>query len=214
MTSGAYRVLIIDDHALLRAGLRQVLANAFGRIQVGEAQNATQAIDLVQKQRWDIAITDLTLPGRSGLDLIAEFKHIAPEMPALVVSVLPEEDFAERVIKSGAAGFVHKEASTDELVKAVRKVLGGGKYISQRFAEKLASHLNVPAEDQPHHLLSDREFQVLTMLAAGRTLTQIGKVLCLSIKTISTYRARILQKMQLATNADITRYALKHGLLE
>jgi DNA-binding NarL/FixJ family response regulator len=214
MTSGPYRILLIDDHALLRAGLRQVLANAFGRIQVGEAQNATQAIDLVQKQRWDIAITDLTLPGRSGLDLIAEFKYLAPEMPALVVSVLPEEDFAERVIKSGAAGFVHKEASTDELVKAVRKVLGGGKYISQRFAEKLASHINAPAEDQPHHLLSDREFQVLTMLAAGRTLTQIGKVLCLSIKTISTYRARILQKMQLATNADITRYALKHGLME
>ncbi len=209
-----YKVLLIDDHALLRAGLRQVLTNGLGRVQIGEAQSATEAIDIVQKQHWDIAITDLELPGRSGLDLLVEFKYLAPRMPVLVLSVLSEDDFATRVLKAGAAGFVHKETSTEELVKAVRKVLSGGTYVSQHFAERLAAQVGVPVQEQPHQRLSDREFQVLTMLATGKTLTQIGLDLSLSIKTISTYRTRVLEKMQLANNAELTRYAIKHGIMD
>jgi two-component system, NarL family, invasion response regulator UvrY len=209
-----YKILIVDDHALIRAGLRQVLENGLGKLTLGEAQSATEAITLVQKQAWELAIMDLTLPGRSGLDLLVEFKHLRPEMPVLVLSVLSEDEFAARVLKAGAAGFVHKETSADELVRAVRKVLGGGKYVSQHFAEKLAMNITRPQGEAPHEKLSDREFQVLTMLARGDTLTNIGRVLSLSIKTISTYRARILQKMQLNNNAEMTRYALKHGLVD
>jgi DNA-binding NarL/FixJ family response regulator len=209
-----YKVLIIDDHALIRAGLAQVLQNGLGRLTIGEAQSASDALTQVEKQEWDIAIMDLTLPGRSGLDLLVEFKHLRPQMPVLVLSVLSEDEFAGRVLKAGAAGFVHKESSADELIRAVRKVLSGGKYVSQSFAEKLASHIAEPVTDAPHQKLSDREFQVLTMLAKGESLTQIGRILSLSIKTISTYRARILQKMELGNNAELTRYALKHGLVD
>jgi len=209
-----YKLLIIDDHALIRAGLKQVLLTGLGRVTFGEAKSATEAIDLVQKQPWDLAIMDLTLPGRSGLDLLAEFKHQSPGMPVLVLSVLSEDEFAARVLKAGAVGFVHKEAPADELIKAVRRVLSGGKYVSQQFAEKLATQIAEPSPDAPHQKLSDREFQVLTMLAKGESLTQIGRILSLSIKTISTYRARILQKMALDNNADLTRYALKHGLVD
>src|SRR5687767_12243891 len=145
-----YKVLIVDDHALIRAGLKQVLLNGFGRLTFGEAQSATEAISIVQKQQWDIAVTDLSLPGRSGLDLLTEFKHLRPAMPVLVLSVLSEDEFAGRVLKAGAAGFIPKESSPDDLVKAVRKVLSGGKYVSQHFAEKLASHISEPAAEAPH----------------------------------------------------------------
>jgi DNA-binding NarL/FixJ family response regulator len=208
------KVLLVDDHALIRAGLRQVLTIGFPKVTIGEAQNAHEAMTLVQKQEWDIAITDITLPGRSGLDLLAEFKHLRPTMPVLILSVLSEDEFAVRVLKSGAAGFVHKESSMEELVKAIKKVLSGGRYVSQALAEKLASQLGSPPAEEPHKKLSDREYLVLTMLASGKTLTQIGKILSLSIKTISTYRSRILQKMQMSNNAELTRYALKHGLVE
>lgn len=207
-------ILLVDDHALIRAGLKQVLVNGLGKVTIGEAQNAQEAMTLVQKQEWNIAITDITLPGRSGLDLIAEFKNLRPAMPVLVLSVLSEDEFAVRVLKSGASGFVHKESSTEELVKAVRKVVAGGKYVSPALAEKLALQIGQPPSEEPHRKLSDREYLVMTMLASGKTLTQIGKILSLSIKTISTYRSRILQKMRLANNADLTRYALKHRLVE
>src|SRR3954465_5162544 len=139
-----HKILIVDDHALIRAGLRQVLETGLGRITLGEAQSATEAITAVQKQPWDITIMDITLPGRSGLDLLCEFKNLRPNMPVLVLSVLSEDEFAARVLKAGAAGFVHKETSADELVRAVRKVLGGHKYVSAAFAEKLASHIGAP----------------------------------------------------------------------
>ena len=207
-------VLLVDDHELIRAGLKQVLQAGLGKMVVGEAGNATEAMSLLEKETWNIAITDITLPGRSGLDLLTEFKHLRPEMPVLVLSVLSEDEIATRVLKAGAAGFVHKETSGDELVKAVRKVLAGGKYVSPALAEKLAMQIGSPITDEPHKKLSDREYLVMTMLAAGRTLTQISKILSLSIKTISTYRSRIMQKMHMATNADLTRYALKRGLVE
>src|ERR1043165_3024503 len=154
-----HKLLIVDDHALIRAGLKQVLENGMGKLVIGEAQSATEAITAVQKQPWDVAVMDLTLPGRSGLDLLFEFKHLRPQMPVLVLSVLSEDEFAGRVLKAGAAGFVHKESSAEELIRAVRKVLAGGKYVSQSFAEKLASHISEPVTDAPHQKLSDREFQ-------------------------------------------------------
>ena len=208
------QILLVDDHELIRAGLKQVLQAGLGKMVVGEAANATDAITLLQKQNWDIAITDITLPGRRGLDLLVEFKNLRPEMPVLVLSVLSEDEIAMRVLKAGAAGFVHKETSGEELVKAVRKVLAGGKYVSPSLAEKLAMQIGNPQLDDPHKRLSDREYLVMTMLASGKTLTQISKILSLSIKTISTYRSRILQKMHMATNAELTRYALKHNLVQ
>jgi two-component system, NarL family, invasion response regulator UvrY len=208
------KILLIDDHELIRAGLKQLLQAGLGKIVVGEARNAQEAMTLLQQQAWDLAITDITLPGRSGLDLLIECKNLRPEMPVLVLSVLSEDEIAFRVLKAGAAGFVHKETSGDELVQAVRKVLAGGKYISQSLAEKLAMQIGNPLTDDPHKKLSDREYLVMTMLASGKTLTQISSILSLSIKTISTYRSRILQKMRLDTNAALTRYALKHGLVQ
>jgi len=208
------QVLLVDDHELIRAGLKQVLQAGLGKMVVGEAANATDAMTLLQKQNWNIAITDITLPGRSGLDLLVEFKNLRPEMPVLVLSVLSEDEIATRVLKAGAAGFVHKETSGEELVKAVRKVLAGGKYVSPSLAEKLAMQIGNPQTDDPHKKLSDREYLVMTMLASGKTLTQISKILSLSIKTISTYRSRILQKMHMGNNAELTRYALKHGLVQ
>lgn len=208
------QLLLVDDHELIRAGLKQVLQAGLGKMNIGEAANATDALTLLQRQPWNIAITDITLPGRSGLDLLTEFKNLRPEMPVLVLSVLSEDEIAMRVLKAGAAGFVHKETSGDELVKAVRKVLAGGKYVSPSLAEKLAMQIGSPVTDDPHKKLSDREYLVMTMLASGKTLTQIAKILSLSIKTISTYRSRILQKMHMATNAELTRYALKHNLVQ
>lgn len=208
------KILLVDDHELIRAGLKQVLQAGLGKITVGEAKNAQEAMTLLQQQQWDLTITDITLPGRSGLDLLIECKNLRREMPVLVLSVLSEDEIAVRVLKAGAAGFVHKETSGDELVKAVKKVLAGGKYVSQSLAEKLAMQIGNPQTDDPHKKLSDREYLVMTMLASGKTLTQISKILSLSIKTISTYRSRILQKMHLDTNASLTRYALKHGLVQ
>ena len=212
--SSMLQVLLVDDHELIRAGLKQILQAGLGRMNIGEATDSSDALALLQEQRWDIAITDITLPGRSGLDLLTEFRTARPEMPVLVLSVLSEDEIATRVLKAGAAGFVHKETSGEELVKAVRKVLGGGKYVSASLAEKLAMQIGNPVTEDPHRKLSDREYLVMTMLAGGQTLTQISKMLSLSIKTISTYRSRIMQKMRMATNADLTRYALKHGLVE
>ena len=207
-------VLLIDDHDLIRAGLKHLLDASLGKMFVGEARNAEQALALVAQQSWDIAITDTSLPGRSGLDILGEFRALRPKMPVLVISALSEDEIALRVLKSGAAGFVHKETSGDNLIDAIRKVLAGGKYVSPTLAEKLAMHMTAPPAEDPHKKLSNREYLVMTMLAAGKTLTEIGKILSLSIKTISTYRSRILHKMQLDNNSELTRYALKHGLVD
>lgn len=208
------KILLVDDHELIRAGLKQLLHAGLGKISLGEGRNAAEAMTRVQQEHWDLAITDITLPGRSGLDLLAEFRSLRPQMPVLILSVLSEDEIAVRVLKAGAAGFVHKEASGDELIKAVKKVLAGGKYVSPSLAEKLAMQIGNPLGDNPHQRLSDREYLVMTMLSSGKTLTQIAKILSLSVKTISTYRSRVLQKMHLANNAELTRYALKHGLVQ
>ena len=208
------KLLLVDDHELIRAGLKQVLHAGLGDLTIGEAKSAEEAMSLLAQQQWDLAITDITMPGRSGLELLVDFKNLRPDMPVLVLSVLAEDEVAVRVLKSGAAGFIHKETSGEELIRAVRKVVAGGKYVSPSLAEKLALRVATPDVDEPHKKLSDREYMVMKMLAAGTTLTQIGKILSLSIKTISTYRSRILEKLKLATNADLTRYALRHKLVE
>jgi DNA-binding NarL/FixJ family response regulator len=208
------KILITDDHAVLRRGLKQILEDGFGKIQFGEAANAGEAIAQVAREHWDLVMLDITMPGRSGLDALKEIKTIKPNMRVLVLSVHSEDQFAVRVLKAGASGFLNKDSAPEELVKAVRKVLGGGRYVSTTLGEKLAMKLDQPGDQLPHQTLSDREFQVLRMIGSGKTVSEIAEELSLSVKTVSTYRARILEKMNLNTNAELTRYAFEHKLVE
>ena|ERR1043166_1866514 len=209
------KVLITDDHAVLRRGLKQILEDGFGKnIQFGEAANAGEAIAAVTRENWDLVVLDITMPGRSGLDALKEIKAVKPTTRVLVLSVHSEDQFAVRVLKAGASGFLNKDSAPEELVKAVRKVLAGGRYVSASLAEKLAMHLDHPSDQLPHQQLSDREFQVLRMIGSGKTVSEIAAELSLSVKTVSTYRARILEKMAMHTNAELTRYAFENKLVE
>ena len=209
------KILITDDHAVLRRGLKQILEDGFGKIQFGEAANASEAIAAVAGEFWDLVVLDITMPGRTGLEALKEIRALKPTQRVLVLSVHSEDQFAVRVLKAGASGFLNKDSAPEELVKAVRKVTAGGRYVSASLAEKLAGTLDQPASDRPaHQALSDREFQVLRMIGSGRTVSEIGVELSLSVKTVSTYRARILEKMQLNTNAELTRYCFENKLVE
>lgn len=208
------KILITDDHAVLRRGLMQILEDGFGKVQFGEAANAGEAITQVSKSNWDLVVLDITMPGRNGLDALKEIKSIKPESRVLILSVHGEDQFATRVLKAGAAGFLNKDSAPEELVKAARKVISGGRYVSSTLAEKLASTLEKKHSDFPHQLLSDREFQVLRMIGSGRTVSEIAAELSLSVKTVSTYRSRILEKMSLNTNAELTRYCFENKLVE
>ncbi len=209
------KILITDDHAVLRRGLKQILEDGFGKIQFGEAANASEAIAAVEREHWDLVVLDITMPGRTGLEALKEIRVLKPTQRVLVLSVHSEDQFAVRVLKAGASGFLNKDSAPEELVKAVRKVTAGGRYVSASLAEKLAGTLDQPASDRPaHQALSDREFQVLRMIGSGRTVSEIGVELSLSVKTVSTYRARILEKMQLHTNAELTRYCFENKLVE
>jgi two-component system, NarL family, invasion response regulator UvrY len=207
------KALIIDDHRIVRRGLKEVLADGFSDLEVGEAGNQADGLEAVWKHDWDIVLLDLGLPGRSGFDLLVELKKAKPRLPVIVVSMYPEEHFAVRALKCGASSYLTKESAADELPKAVQHVLRGSKYITPSLGEKLAH--NVEAGDQKRHeLLSNREFQVMRMLAGGQTVKEIAAELCLSVKTISTYRTRILEKMQLTSNADLMRYAAHYRLID
>ena len=206
-------IFIADDHAVVRRGLRQILAEEFPQAEFGEAGTAAAALAQTAKGKWDIVITDVTMPGRSGLDLLKDLKAARPKLPVLVLSVHPEDQFAGRVIKAGAAGYLNKDSAPTLLVAAVRKVLAGGCYVSDAFAQHLAADLRTGADKPPLELLSDREFEVLRHLAAGRQVKEISGELGLSVKTISTYRMRLLKKLDLRTTADLLRYANQHGLL-
>jgi DNA-binding NarL/FixJ family response regulator len=208
------RILLTDDHALIRRGLAQVLTGAFPKVFVGEAQNATEALDQIRHQNWDVVVLDITLPGRSGIDILRDIKLARPGLPVLMLSMLPEEEFGRRVLKAGAAGFVAKGGAPEELVAAVRKVLAGGKYVSGSLAEKLAGDLRDDSDKPLHEKLSDREFQVMCLFASGKTNGQAAAALSLSVKTITTYRTRILEKLRLQNNAELTHYAIKNGLVE
>lgn len=209
------RVLITDDHAVVRRGLEQILADTYEDIVFGEATNAEQAIELVDHGDWDVVILDISMPGRSGLDALKEIKKLRPELPVLILSIHPEDQYARRVLKAGASGYMTKESAPEELVNAINKVVSGGKYVSAALAEKLAVDLEIDDTGVlPHKRLSDREYEVLLLIASGYTISEIGVKLTLSVKTISTYRTRILEKMNLKSNADLVRYAIQHGLVE
>jgi DNA-binding NarL/FixJ family response regulator len=208
------RILLADDHAVVRHGLRQILADDFKRAVFGEARNAQEALDLVWKENWDVVVLDITMPGRSGLEVLREIKKHKPKLPVLVLSMHPENQFAVRVLKRGASGYMTKESASGELVGAIRKVLGGGRYVSTSLAEKLATNLAADNQKPVQELLSDREFQVLRLIASGRIVSEIAKELSLSVKTISTYRTRILEKMGLRNNAELMRYAMQHQLVQ
>ena len=199
---------------MVRHGLKQILADEFKRATFGEARNAQEALDLVWKDNWDVVILDITMPGRSGLEVLREIKKSKPKIPVLVLSMHPENQFAVRVLKRGASGYMTKESAAVELVGAINKVLAGGRYVSNTLAEKLATYLSTDTQRPAQELLSDREFQVLRLIASGKIVSEIARELSLSVKTISTYRTRILEKMGLRNNAELMHYAMQHQLVE
>jgi DNA-binding NarL/FixJ family response regulator len=208
------RILIVDDHAVVRQGLKYILAEEWVGAVFGEAQNVVELLPLFRKQSWDVVLLDINMPGRSGLDVLRDLRQEKPQIPVLVLSGHPEDQYAVRVLKAGAAGYMTKESAPDELIQAIRKVLGGGKYVSAALAEQLASGLDRDAEKLPHETLSDREYQVLCLLGSGKTSTQVAEELMLSVKTISTFRTRVLAKMKMKNNAELTHYAIQHNLVE
>jgi two-component system, NarL family, invasion response regulator UvrY len=205
------KILIVDDHAIFRDGLRRILSDEFKAVTFGEASNATEALDRVWKEKWDVVLLDITMHGRTGLDVLKEIRSSASDVPVLILSGHPEEQYAVRVLKAGAAGYLTKESASHELCKAVKKLLGGGKYISASVAEQLAALIQSPQGD-PHETLSNREYQVMLLIAAGKVPKEIGSELSLSAKTISTYRSRILEKLKLRNNAEIMRYVVERKL--
>jgi two-component system invasion response regulator UvrY len=208
------KVLIVDDHPVVRKGLMQILSEEPDVETAAEAKTAAESLDLVREEEWDVIVLDITLPDRSGLEALKDIKAIRPDLPVLILSMHPEDQYALRVLKAGAAGYVNKDSASEELVKAVRKVVGGGRYVSPSMAEKLAVVIGGDYEKPLHESLSDREFQVMCMLASGKRLKEVAAELCLSVKTVSTYRARILEKMGMESNAELTYYAVKNGLVE
>ena len=207
------RVLIVDDHAIVRRGLRELLSDEFHGAAFGEASDARQALEQLRKKQWDVALLDIALPGKSGLDLLKELKAEWPKLPVLVLSGHPEDQFAIRVLKAGAGGYMTKESATEELAKAIRKVLAGGRYVSPALAEKLALGVKKDPTRLPHETLSDREYEVMSRIASGKTVTEIAEELSLSGKTISTYRTRILEKLSVKNSAEIVLYAVRNGLV-
>jgi two-component system invasion response regulator UvrY len=207
------RVIIVDDHPVVRRGLKQIIAAEQGMQVVGEAENAQEAIRVIRRTVCDAVVLDITLPDGSGLDVLGRLKSERPTLPVLIMSIHDEELYALRVLKTGASGYLMKNSIPEELVKAIRKISSGGKYISSSLAERMASEPASP--DTPlHEKLSDREFQIMRLIASGKSLKEIGEALCISGKTVSSYRSRILEKMGMKTNADLIGYALKNGLVE
>jgi DNA-binding NarL/FixJ family response regulator len=208
------RIAIADDHAIVRQGLRQILAAQGDFEVVGEAANHGEVMQIVRRETCDALILDIAMPGKNGIETLKQVRMEKPKLPVLVLSMYPEDQYAFRALKAGASGYLTKMTAADQLVDAIRTITRGRKYITQELAQSLAESFDRDTEIEPHSLLSDREFQTLKLIAAGKQLAQIGAELALSPKTVSVYRARLLAKLGLATNADLTRYALEHGLLE
>lgn len=200
------RILVVDDHAIVRHGLRQILAETKEAFAVGEAAHANEAIRKIRGERWDLLLLDMNLPGKSGLDALKQIKSEWPDMKVLAFSVDPEEHYALRALRAGAAGYITKSSPPEVLLAAIRRVAGGGKYITQSLAEKLANVLGTQLERAPHENLTDREFQIFSMLATGKTVSQIAATLSLSVKTISTHRSKVLHKLNLRNNAELMHY--------
>ena len=208
------KILIADDHEVVRRGVRDLLRQEYPTSHIAEAKDATAAVEFLMQQECDLLLLDINMPGRSGLEVLAEARRLCPTAPVVVLSMCPEEEFAVRAFKLGAAAYLNKANAGDELLAAIRKVLLGGKYVSSTLAEKLADRLGGVESSAPHEALSNRELQVLRLIAQGRSIKEIAVELSLSDKTIGTYRLRIADKMHLSSNVDIARYALKHGLVE
>ena len=208
------RILIVDDHEVLRDGVKRIFDKQPGTMIFGEAGTVQEALRLVREQDWDAVVLDISLGDRSGLDVLKELKRIRPRLPVLILSMHSEEQFARRAFKAGAAGYITKDSPRAELVKAVNKVIGGGRYVSPALAEKLVVGLERGTDRPPHETLSDREFEVMRLIASGKTAGEIADLLSLSDSTISTYRARILEKMGMKTNAEITHYAIRNKLVD
>jgi DNA-binding NarL/FixJ family response regulator len=208
------RVALADDHAIVRQGLRQILAAQTDFAIAGEASNHGEVIQLLRRELVDVLVLDIAMPGKNGIETLKQVKEEWPKLPVLILSMYPEDQYAFRALKAGASGYLTKVAAASQVVEAIRQVTRGRRYITPELAESLAASLDRDPDEPSHELLSDREFQTLRLIAQGRTLAQIGDELALSPKTVSVYRARLLAKLQLATNAELTRYALEHKLLD
>ena len=207
-------VLLADDHTMFREGLKQILSDTSDIVVTDEAQNTGEVLNKVSEKQFDVVILDITMPGRTGLDIISELKSREPNLRVLILSMHPEEQYAVRAIKARAAGYVTKNRAPKELISAIRKISTGKKYLSPAVAEQMAIELENDRRMEPHQKLSDREYQVLCMIASGKTVNKIAEELSLSISTISTNRGRILRKMKMENNAELTYYAVKHGLVD
>lgn len=209
------KIIIADDHALIRKGLKEILQQVEGLVLLDEAQNGSELLLKISQKDYDIIILDISMPGKSGLDVLKDIRRIKPDIPVLILSVYPEEQYAIRVLKSGASGYLTKDSAPDELVNAIKKIVNGGKYISSSLAEILATEVKSGGViNMLHENLSDREFQVMKMLAAGKTVKEISEELFLSPKTVSTYRTRIYEKMKFSSKSELTGYAIKNGLID
>ncbi len=208
------RILVVDDHELLRHGLRSILAGSFPDVELREAATARDALAILEKDRCDIALLDINLPGRNGLELLQDLRNVYPNLPVVILSAFPEKIYALRAFKLGAAAYVSKQSASTELLWAMRKALTGGRYVTSSLAESMAAVFAGETPEAPHETLSNRELQVLRMVAMGKTLKEIAAELSLSEKTIGTYRTRISQKLGLATNVELARYAERHKLVE
>ncbi len=207
-----YRILIADDHAIVREGLKQIISDQIKDVQFGEAQNGDEVLAAVRRERWNSVILDLTMPGKGGFEVLEGIRTMRPDLPVLVVSIYPEDQFALRALRAGAVGYVAKDAPSDQLLTALRRVLAGKRYISPSLAEQIA--FGGTADQLPHQRLSNRELEILLGIARGKSMTAMAEELSLSIKTVSTYRHRVLEKMGMESNAQLTRYALENHLLE
>ena len=206
------KVLVADDHEIVRQGLKTIISECLDLSIVGEAENGNEVLKIVKKTKVDVVLLDFDMPGKNGLDTLIELKALYPKLPVMILSIFPEDHYGTRFLKAGASGYLQKSSATDQLIDAIRKIFNGGKFISSALTDKLVTGLNKDNEQFLHESLTDREFQVFRLLSTGKKLKEIADELCLSINTISTYRSRILQKMDLKNNADIVRYAINNGL--
>ena len=207
-------ILIADDHAIVRRGLIQILNSETGLASVAEAVNGQEALEMTRSRDWDLVILDINLPDRSGLEILTELHKSHPSLPILILSMYPEDQYALRVLRAGAMGYLNKQSAPEELIKAIKRIRAGTKYISESMLEKIALSMNSDEEKPIHETLSDREYQVMLMITSGKTLTEIAEQLMLSIKTVSTYRKRILEKMNMKSNAELTSFVIHHQLSE
>jgi DNA-binding NarL/FixJ family response regulator len=207
-------ILIADDHGVVRRGLKDILADALPGTEFSEAGNGDEVLSHLGKNKVALLVLDISMPGRSGMDVLRDVKQAYPRLPVIILSVHPEEQYALRCLRAGAAAYINKDSAPEVLAIATKKILSGGRYISPSLAEKLIANLDEPVDKPVHELLSDREHEVMKMIAAGLPLTEIGDALHVSVKTVSTYRSRIMEKMQMKSNAELTRYAVARGLIE